>query len=907
MKHTHSFSTNIWRSLLAVGLLLCLLAGLKIPLSAQAQTPTATPTPSPAANTFSFTLADLGQTTQVMLSPLDEILIPFTTPKDWAIRGEASAITLYYDVVYGSGLTPGASLPPELAEARIDVTLNDVALASFTPYPTTGGVLRLPIPYSAILDPEANAHTLRLTLYAGSNCTLLDSIRFVLYENSQIDLTYTPLPPVTDLSTFPRPLWRQRLAPETSLIVLPDAYNDADLSAAAAVAAAIGQQTEGAVQTELTTASALTSEQLASSDIVAVGQPTQNSFIADLYAQSLLPTRLAPQPVDLAVAAAEDTYLITMQPRVPAADLAGNRLVAEIPPFHQVTACDSNCFANQRTVVWDIPVSGTLTTTLQVNLNDQPVVAAQTPITLTLVNSAGGPLYTRSSRVITADAEPATNGGSVLYDADRAILYPDDGLLQIIASPASASHVVLVVTGSSAAGVTKAARALSSAEPILSFGGSVAVIRAIRHTPLLPTGLEALPETFTLADLGYRGASLEGIGRKTSSISFDMPANWAIQPGASLTLNYRQSPALNATLSGLVVELNGNPVGGAQASSTGGAQQLVIPLAPTDFNPGESNRLRFIADMDMTDPCLPGNTPLAWTRIDIASQLTLPRQVLTTTSTTDSQNLIGPAADLGDLLFVLPAAPTTTDLNALARLANKFGQDSLGFGLSPQVARTVGDTVSLSQNYVVAVGRPTNNAFTASLNDALPQPFLPGSDTLQETVGTVVYRLGANVSLGIIQIMPAPWAGNRPFLVISGGSDEGVDWASRAYVDPLLSADMEGNVTLVQRERVVSFNTTQGGGGGLASAINNVTQTPVQIELVTPAAPAAATSAAAAITTPSAAATTAPASVLPDRYTPPSSQPSSSLWAVIIGLLVAGVALAIGGVVINRRKSQKQP
>ncbi len=205
----------------------------------------------------------------------------------------------------------------------------------------------------------------------------------------------------------------------------------------------------------------------------------------------------------------------------------------------------------------------------------------------------------------------------------------------------------------------------------------------------------------------------------------------------------------------------------------------------------------------------------------------------------------------------------------------------------------------------MAVGRPTANAFIASQNDALPQPFLPGSDALQETAGSVVYRLGANASLGIIQVMPAPWAANRNFVLISGVTDEGVEWASRAYADPLLAAQIEGNVTLVQGERIVSFNTVLGHSGDLISAISNVTQTPAQIELVTPTTAAAAV---AAVSTPSAAAppTPAPASVLPERYAPPASEPSPAMWGGIIGLLVAGVTLAVGGAWVSWRRSRQR-
>ena len=890
------------RSLLAAGLLLLLLlGGLRRLPPARAQAPT--PTTSPAG-VFDFTLADLGQSTGVLLSPRGELAIPFTTPKDWAIRGEESTITLHYDIFYAGNATP-TYLPPQLDGARVHVSLNGIELATFIPRPTNDATLRLPIPFGAVIDPEANDHTLQLTLYAGPDCTELDSIRLVLHDDTQIHLAYTTLPPVTDLSTFPRPLWRERLTPETSLIVLPDAFSDADLSAAAAAAAAIGQKTDGAVRTEIVTAAALTPDQLAQNDIVAVGQPEQNAFTADLYARGLLPTRLRAQPADLNVTTTDTTYTLGLQARSPVSALTGARLVAELPPFHTFAACAGDCYANGRLVSWDIPISGTMTATLQINFNDRPVPASSTPITLTIVNSAGGPLYARGS------GTAATDTASVLYDQDRAILYPDDGLLQLIPSPDSADHVVLVVTGASGAGVLKAARALSSAEPVLSFGGSTAIIRAVRPWTQPTTGLAALPQTFSLADLGYRGALLQGIGRKTSSISFDVPANWRILSGSSLTLHYIQSNALNPTLSSLSVELNGNPIGAASSVAGGGTQQLVVPLEPDDLPPGSHNRLRFIAEMGLDDPCLPEDTPLAWMRIDNGSLLTLPRQVVTTTlAAGDWQNLDGPALDLRNVVFVLPDAPNGVELAALGQLANRLGQETTGAGLSPQVARGALDTGALVEQFVIAVGRPTRNAFVAAQNEALPQPFLPGSDVPRETVGSVVYRLGADASLGIIEIMPAPWSPAHPFLLISGSTDEGVAWAGHAYADPTLSGGIDGSVTLVQDERLVSFDANVDSGGAVG-AINDLTGAPTQIDLVMPAPTAAATAVAAAPTgvAPTAAAaaivTVTPASSLPDRYAPPDSAPSPATRALIVGLLAVGALLAVGGTLFSWRKSRK--
>ena len=106
-----------------------------------------------------------------------------------------------------------------------------------------------------------------------------------------IHLEYETQPPTVNLSDFPRPLLQERTL-ESLLILLPEGFNEADLSAAAAVAAAIGQRANDSVSLSIVTSSTLTPTQLADQSVIAIGQPGRNSFIADLYERDVLPTRL---------------------------------------------------------------------------------------------------------------------------------------------------------------------------------------------------------------------------------------------------------------------------------------------------------------------------------------------------------------------------------------------------------------------------------------------------------------------------------------------------------------------------------------------------------------------------------------------------------------------------------------
>jgi hypothetical protein len=167
---------------------------------------------------------------------------------------------------------------------------------------------------------------------------------------------------------------------------------------------------------------------------------------------------------------------------------------------------------------------------------------------------------------------------------------------------------------------------------------------------------------------------------------------------------------------------------------------------------------------------------------------------------------------------------------------------------------------------------------------------------LRQEVGHVVYRLPDNFSLGLLQVLPAPWnPGKKVLLVVTGTTSEGVGWAINALTDETIYYnDLRGDLAFIQAERVEAFDSAKFIRTPLASAVEAVTEAPesVALEVVPTATPAPVMSA-------------APAEVeLPKNYLPQSPPAQATANLLTLGLIVAGLAVAALGSFLNRRKAK---
>lgn len=506
------------------------------------------------------------------------------------------------------------------------------------------------------------------------------------------------------------------------------------------------------------------------------------------------------------------------------------------------------------------------------------------------------------------------NSDGAIVAAEEPV-FADDGVVQLAQTEAT-DPVVLVVTGSTEAGVARAAQALSvrPTDPRFGFTGSLAIIQAINE--VAETASEEAITVNTLAELGFRDTTIYGVGTQSKTVSFFVPSNWRLTDDPLLLLNYIPSALLEPEASALTVYLNNRPIGSTILDgSTEGERELLVKLPADEVLLGDTNRLRLEVTMDVAQPCTEPDLGLAWTRIKDNGRLQLAH--IEVTQNDEPMVIRDPLTplisrfDLGNVWFALPETPTANELNGMAGIAAILGDISRGYNFAPQV--TLGaapEDAVLADAHMVMVGEPERNSVIGLVNEELPQPFAPGSNEMQQKLGSVIFRLPQGFSLGIIETIHAPWNPHRAVTVATGTNAEGVSWALNALGNNDLSSNLDGNLSFVRQDQIEALDLNSQDVAQISLQI-----IPETVSRVTQAAEAA------SITTTAPAADTAAAEVvelveptvvpqdlpepgpLPDYYQPEAAG-LGNMRGAAIGLIGGGLLVAALGLFFNARRAR---
>jgi hypothetical protein len=404
-----------------------------------------------------------------------------------------------------------------------------------------------------------------------------------------------------------------------------------------------------------------------------------------------------------------------------------------------------------------------------------------------------------------------------------------DGILIEILSPWDPQKAVLVVTGLSDTAVHKAAQALNLETNLLDMEGPSALIRDVQPSPPLT---ETWVADFTFSDLGYRNQLAYGIYPRSPEISywFDVPRGWHYTNEARLHLRFAHSKVIDMQSSTLSVLLNGSPLATVPLTQTSATEgSLEIDLPSMELEPGSRNKISLQPVMQVGGEaeCQFFDVAQAWFKVSQNSSLHLGQRV----DNVDILDLdffpypFDNWPDMREVLFVLPPAPTPMELESLFHIASIFGRVTSEVNLNLHTSLGMPSyTATLQSHHVVAIGRPSRNPLIQDVNALLPQPFVPGTDEVENRVGEVFLRLPSDVALGYVQELQSPWNEELVLLVVTGTRDEGVTWAASALNRQAWR--FEGNLALVREAEegivVRSFDTRRLTSSGQAGILLTV-------------------------------------------------------------------------------------
>jgi len=819
-------------------------------------------------STFQITFAELGYGERVLESPYSSAEYTLRLPAGWELREECFVdLDLSYRYNH-SAASETWVLPSFFGNITVDVDGQTLDVFPITEAVFEHFHLRVDLPPSLFNDPTQRTHTVQVFLDADHICEVAHTASVVIHNSSLLSLSYDQLPVTADLALYPDPLYQRAFEPDQVRFVLPTQPVEEELAGAVAVAAKLGDLTSGmgisgTTDMELMARlDALQPREVLHEHLIVVGSPETNDMILRLNRLGVLPVPLRERQLRLVsegpaavTSGGTLTYTLTLTNTTQQA-ISSLSLVDTLPSLARLVACNPQCAegTERGEVTWSVPSlepGEAVEYVLELRLSEA-ITDSVVENTTALLDSTSVPLNVntltttvRSAGLPESDLTLSTSGRSrYFFVAEGRAVPENDGVVQEIVSPWDQARVILVVTGLSGEAVHKASHAMSFESQFPGIGGSFALVEDVR--PLSETPSEPQATILTFGDLGYGDRVVTGLSQEISYF-FDMPASWLPTEEAYLELRFKHSQVLDYSQSFLSVLLNNGPIATILLSDeTALNGELRIQLPPSMVRPGRKNRISIQAATRPADPCAGLD---AWLLVSSDSLVNLDHRTQQDVNAWDLVELgyypkpFDRMPDLRDVLLVMPPEPQVEEWEASLQIAAVLGSAAGGTDLNPDVA--LGDTRSeaqLADYHLIAIGRPSRNPVIRQVNAELPQPFLPDSDTIEQQIDEVVFRLPAGLSLGFIQLISSPWNEARAILAVTGTTDEGVKGAADVLANR--PGALRGNLALIRDGEVNTIDTREYASSGAAISLATALpeMTPVAAATATPG-PAATTSA----------------------------------------------------------------
>ncbi|MBL8089643.1 MAG: cellulose biosynthesis cyclic di-GMP-binding regulatory protein BcsB [Anaerolineales bacterium] len=369
----------------------------------------------------------------------------------------------------------------------------------------------------------------------------------------------------------------------------------------------------------------------------------------------------------------------------------------------------------------------------------------------------------------------------------------DDGILHLALSPWNQSKSILLVSGNSFEGLSKAAHAFSTGNVLVYQEPYVAYVSNVQF---LPTEIPAVEE-FKIEDLGYASLTLEGSGSSTEEIVFYASKSQIATTDAYFEIVYNHSGLTQYTSSAFSLYLNGNVFFTKVLSKeTEQVTKLQVRIPPGFLRQGE-NILEIEANMIAFPTCENANILRPWFTVSNQSSFFMPvaqsgASQIFLRDLKFYPEMFTISSDLGEVAFILPAG----DLEAW-QIAAQIAYE-LGANVQPDIANlqvAFGDAVpdEIKENRsLIIIGKPNALPIVSDINDLLPAPFNFEDNTASERQLLISYRIPQGQSIGYLELLQSPFNSEKTILIVSGNTNEGVLLAGRTLILSNLQDQLAG-------------------------------------------------------------------------------------------------------------------
>lgn len=395
---------------------------------------------------------------------------------------------------------------------------------------------------------------------------------------------------------------------------------------------------------------------------------------------------------------------------------------------------------------------------------------------------------------------------------------PEDGVIQIAASPWNPGRVILSVSGGSDQAILKAGQALSSGALVTAARPDLVVVRQVSAPTLVAEFIE--DQTFAL--LGQPEHTFTNFGSSSMLVNFVIPAGITISPEAYMDLVFNHSSLIDYLRSAIVVRLNSIPIGSARLSDTTSVINVLRLIIPTSAIRNGTNQLEIQADLFPRSICSDPRLGSLWITVFSSSLLHLPQmeQLMSVGQAQYLGDFPRPFTannELSDTTFVL-AKGDVAAWQVAGSLAAYLGAHTSGAKSVPAVlwAEALAQNMPTDANLIV-IGQPAQMPFLANLADILPAALDAQGELTPAVKAGITFQVSPQAGLGYLelgQLAAGETGQGKALLAILGSSEEGVRLAASALTDAVLLRKLAtGNFALLQgRNVMIQYLLTAPGG-----------------------------------------------------------------------------------------------
>ena len=302
------------------------------------------------------------------------------------------------------------------------------------------------------------------------------------------------------------------------------------------------------------------------------------------------------------------------------------------------------------------------------------------------------------------------------------------------------------------------------------------------------------PNNYSFEDLGYLDRTVRGIGHQNLVYSLYVP--YDVDPvQMKLNLMLIHSPDLDLQSSSFTIFLNGFSVAGILPPAQNSTEPITIGLPAIRFRPG-INFIRISFDLHIPDSSCERAPESVWATILRNSNLDMISRNRSPIPSLSHFPL--PFSDYPGFTYVIPDQYDLTDISKISQLSFIMGSSSPQLNYPPSVI-TESNFLLQKEGHrnVILFGLPMDNSAIREINDLLPQPFNKNNNSLKEGFGVYLPSPDRDASLGLIEIIPSPWANDGTILAVTGDDQQGLEWAFDLILNFKSWNQFTGNLVVV--------------------------------------------------------------------------------------------------------------